>query len=237
MKTVLHTADSRGIVNHGWLQAKHTFSFSSYFNKERMNFGALRVINDDTVAEGMGFGMHPHRDMEIITIPLEGELLHKDNIGHEGVISSGEIQVMSAGTGIYHSEVNASHHDKVKLLQIWVIPNREGVEPRYAQQRISNSAKKDDFQQIVSPNPDDEGLWIYQNAWFHWADFSKGVKKDYILRDRANGVYIFVVEGGVRVNDISLGKRDGLGIYDLESFSLEALEDSKVLLMEVPMEV
>lgn len=157
MKTILYTADTRGVGNYRWLNARYSFSFSNYFNPERINFGALRVLNDDTVAGGMGFSEHPHQDMEIITIPLEGALRHGDNMGNDGVITKGEIQVMSAGKGVYHSERNGNANQEVKLLQIWVIPNKRGVEPRYDQITISDNAKPDDFQQIVSPNPDDEG--------------------------------------------------------------------------------
>lgn len=236
MKTILYTADTRGVGNYGWLNAKYSFSFSNYFNPERINFGALRVLNDDTVAGGMGFSEHPHQDMEIITIPLEGALRHGDNMGNDGVITKGEIQVMSAGKGVYHSERNANANQEVKLLQIWIIPNKRGVEPRYDQITTSDNAKPNDFQQIVSPNPDDEGSWIHQDAWFNIADFSKGNKKEYHLHKQENGVYVFVIKGKAKIGEQVLNSRDALGIYDTNSFTLEATEDSEILLIEVPME-
>lgn len=235
MKTIYHKADSRGHANHGWLETYHTFSFANYHNQERMGFGVLRVLNDDTVKGGMGFGTHPHRDMEIISIPLEGDLKHGDNMGNEGFISKGELQVMSAGTGILHSEKNANHNKEVKFLQIWIIPREQGVEPRYGQLIISDNAKPNDFQQIVSPNKEDEGLWIHQNAWFNLANFDKGVAKKYIVKKEANGVYIFVIEGKAKIGAQILEKRDGMGLTELTSFDLEALEDSEILIMDIPM--
>ena len=237
MKTVYHKADSRGFADHGWLKSYHTFSFANYYNPERMNFGVLRVLNDDQVASGMGFGTHPHRDMEIISIPLEGDLEHKDSMGTTAVIRNGEIQVMSAGTGVQHSEYNKNKHGLVKFLQIWVIPNKMNVTPRYDQISIKENEKISDFQQILSPNPDDEGVWIHQNAWFNLAKFEKGNAKEYRIHDAKNGVYVFVLKGSAKIGDQTLGTRDGFGIWETESFTLEALEDSEVLLMEVPMQL
>ena len=235
MKTTLHKLDTRGFSNHGWLKSHHTFSFANYHNPERMNFGVLRVLNDDTVESGMGFGTHPHRDMEIISIPLEGDLEHKDSMGTTAVIRKGEIQVMSAGTGVMHSEYNKNADELVKFLQIWVIPNKMGVQPRYDQISIKESAEPNDFQQILSPNADDEGVWIHQDAWFNLADFDKGVSKKYELHKKGNGVYVFVLSGKAKIGDIELSERDGLGIEDTDNFTLEALEKSEILLMEVPM--
>lgn len=235
MKTTLHKSDTRGFANHGWLKSHHTFSFANYHNPERMNFGVLRVLNDDTVESGMGFGTHPHRDMEIISIPLEGDLEHKDSMGTTAVIRKGEIQVMSAGTGVMHSEYNKNADELVKFLQIWVIPNKMGVQPRYDQISIKESAEPNDFQQILSPNADDEGVWIHQDAWFNLADFDKGVSKKYELHKKGNGVYVFVLSGKAKIGDIELSERDGLGIEDTDNFTLEALEKSEILLMEVPM--
>ena len=236
MKTVYHKADTRGFADHGWLKSHHTFSFAGYHNPERMNFGALRVLNDDQVASGMGFGTHPHRDMEIISIPLEGDLEHKDSMGTTAVIRKGEIQVMSAGTGVQHSEYNRNKDELVKFLQIWVIPNEMNVTPRYDQISIKENDKINDFQQILSPNRDDEGVWIHQNAWFSLANFEKGNAKEYRLHKSGNGVYVFVLKGSAKVGDQILNTRDGFGIWETDSFALEALEDSEILLMEVPME-
>lgn len=235
MKTILFKADSRGQADHGWLKSYHTFSFANYYNPERMNFGALRVLNDDTVLGGMGFGTHPHRDMEIVSIPLEGALEHKDSMGTTAVIQKGEIQVMSAGTGVMHSEYNKNPGEPVKFLQIWIIPNKMGVQPRYDQIRIDQEPSKDEFQQILSPNPDDAGVWIHQDAWFFLADFSKGTKKTYTIQKPGNGVFVFVLKGGAKIGDQVLDTRDGLGIEDTHSFELEATEDAEILLMEIPM--
>jgi len=177
--TVLHKADSRGDANHGWLHSKHTFSFASYYNPERMNFGVLRVLNDDTVAGGMGFGTHPHDNMEIISIPLSGDLEHKDSMNNVTVIKNGDIQVMSAGTGIQHSEYNKNKDSEVKFLQIWVFPNKKNVTPRYDQITLNIADRKNKLQQILSPNSDDDGVWIHQNAWFHLANFDKGTTTNY----------------------------------------------------------
>ncbi|WP_234109020.1 MULTISPECIES: pirin family protein [Chryseobacterium] len=237
MKTVLHKAASRGFADHGWLKSHHTFSFANYYHPERMNFGVLRVLNDDMVESGMGFGTHPHRDMEIISIPLEGDLEHKDSMGTTAVIRKGEIQVMSAGTGVMHSEYNRNTDEAVKFLQIWVIPNKMNVTPRYDQISIKENAKPNDFQQILSPNADDEGVWIHQDAWFNLANFEKGVSKEYRLHKKGNGVYVFVLKGAAKIGDQILETRDGFGIWDTDAFTLEATEDSEILLMEVPMEI
>ncbi len=237
MKSTLYKADSRGYADHGWLKSFHTFSFANYYNPERMNFGALRVLNDDRVESGMGFGSHPHRDMEIISIPLEGDLEHKDSMGTTAVIRKGEIQVMSAGTGVMHSEYNKNKDEKVKFLQIWVIPNKMNVEPRYDQISIAENAKPNDFQQILSPSADDEGVWIHQDAWFNLANFDKDHSQKYELHKKGNGVFVFVLSGKAKIGDTVLSERDAMGIEDAESFTLEALEKSEILLMEVPMEL
>lgn len=237
MKTVYHKADTRGFADHGWLKSYHTFSFANYYNPERMSFGVLRVLNDDQVASGMGFGAHPHRDMEIISIPLEGDLEHKDSLGTTAVIKKGEIQVLSAGTGIQHSEYNKNKDELVKFLQIWVIPNKMNVTPRYDQINIKQNEKTNDFQQILSPNSDDEGVWIHQDAWFSLANFEKGIAKDYQLHKEGNGVYLFVLKGSAKIGDQILETRDGFGIWETSAFTLEASEDSEILLMEVPMKL
>ena len=234
MRTIYHAADSRGDANHGWLKSKHTFSFANYHNPERMGFGALRVINDDFVTAGQGFGKHSHRDMEIISIPLSGKLGHGDNIGNNGIIETGEIQVMSAGTGITHSEMNADDHEAVSFLQIWVIPNKMNAEPRYQQIRMDELMKPNAFNQILSPNSDDAGVWIHQDAWFSMGDFDKGVTETYQLKNPNNGVYIFVISGKVVINGNTLDTRDGLGVWDTKNFTMDVLDGAKVLLMEVP---
>jgi redox-sensitive bicupin YhaK (pirin superfamily) len=199
--TILHKAETRGHANHGWLNSMHTFSFANYYNPERMQFGALRVLNDDTVEAGMGFGKHPHDNMEIISIPLEGDLEHKDSMDNVSVIKYGDIQVMSAGTGIFHSEFNRNRDKRVKFLQIWVIPNKKNVTPRYDQITLNSADRHNKLQQILSPSPDDQGVWIYQNAWFHLAQFDKGVSADYTIKAKGNGVYAFILSGDVTIND------------------------------------
>lgn len=233
--TILHKAATRGNANHGWLQSYHTFSFANYYNPERMHFGVLRVLNDDTVAPGMGFGTHPHDNMEIISIPLEGDLEHKDSMGNVAVIRNGDIQVMSAGTGITHSEYNKNSDKTVKFLQIWVFPNQRNVKPRYDQITLKKEDRKNKLQQILSPNVDDDGVWIHQNAWFHLTDMDAATELDYKLKNSANGVYVFVLSGEVTINGNKLNQRDGLGIWNTESLKLKADTNAEVLLMEVPM--
>jgi redox-sensitive bicupin YhaK (pirin superfamily) len=235
---VLHKADTRGHANHGWLDAHHTFSFANYYDPERIHFGALRVLNDDIVDGGMGFGMHPHENMEIISIPLEGDLEHKDSMGNSAVIRHGDIQVMSAGTGVYHSEFNKNKDKKVKLLQIWVFPNKRNVTPRYDQITLNPLDRKNKFQQLVSPNPDDAGMWIHQNAWFNLGTFDSEMEEQYKLHDAKNGVYAFIIKGSATINGQSLSARDGLGIWNTEVLTIKTLEpDTEVLLMEVPMQI
>lgn len=237
MKTIYHAANTRGDANHGWLKSKHTFSFANYYNPDRMGFGALLVINDDHVIGGRGFGKHSHRDMEIISIPLSGKLGHGDNIGNDGIIQTGEIQVMSAGTGITHSEMNGDANEAVKFLQIWVQPNKLGVEPRYQQVELADLMKPNQFNQVLSPNPDDAGVWIHQNAWFNLGSFDKNTTTTYPLHDANNGVYVFVIHGKVVVNGTTLETRDGLGIWETKNFTMDVLDDAQVLVMEVPMTV
>lgn len=233
---VLHKADTRGHANHGWLNSYHTFSFASYYNPERMNFGALRVLNDDTVSGGMGFGKHPHDNMEIISIPLEGDLEHQDSMGNTAVIRKGDIQAMSAGTGIYHSEKNKNDGEQVKFLQIWIYPNQKNVQPRYDQLTLNLEDRHNRLQQVLSPNPDDEGIWIYQDAWFHVGKFDKGFSAEYILKGGKNsGVYAFILNGSVKVNDQVLNTRDGLGVWNIAQLNITAESDAEFLLMEVPM--
>lgn len=236
MKTVLHKADSRGHANHGWLDTHHTFSFASYYDPERIHFGALRVLNDDIVASGGGFPQHPHDNMEIISIPLRGDLEHADSMGNKQVIKENDVQVMSAGTGIVHSEYNRNEDRDTNFLQIWVFPNKQNVEPRYGQITFDPEERKNKLQQVLSPNPEDEGTWIHQDAWFHIGNLDKGFTTDYTFKKNGNGVYAFVLEGEVKIGGQSLSKRDGLGISDTDSISIEAASDAELLLMEVPMQ-
>lgn len=237
MNTVLHKANTRGHANHGWLDTHHTFSFANYHNPERMHFGVLRVLNDDIVAEGKGFGTHPHDNMEIISIPMSGDLEHKDSMGNIAVIKEGDVQVMSAGTGIYHSEYNKNSDKPVKFLQIWMFPNKKQVEPRYDQISIRDIEKVNQFYQILSPNQDDQGVWIHQNAWFSLGKFKQQAKVDYDLHTPDNGIYAFVLEGKAIIEGQELNKRDGMGLWNTDSISVVAEKDSRILLMEVPMGV
>ena len=236
MKTVFHSADTRGHADHGWLNANHSFSFASWYNPERVHCGALRVLNDDTIAPSMGFGKHPHDNMEIITIPMEGLLRHQDSMGNSSVINPGEVQVMSAGTGVEHSEFNVDKENKLKLFQIWVFPKKKGVAPRYDQKAFKPEGRKNQWQQIVSPNPDDEGTWIHQDAWFHLADLDAGKSLDYKLRKPGNGMYLLLIEGEANVAGQKLARRDALGVWETDTINVTAGQNSKLLLMEVPME-
>ena len=237
MNNVLHRAETRGHANHGWLDSHHTFSFANYYNPERMNFGVLRVLNDDIVSEGKGFGTHPHDNMEIISIPLEGDLEHKDSMGNTTVIREGDVQVMSAGTGIFHSEYNKNPDKPVKFLQIWVFPNKKDVEPRYDQIAVGELEKENSFNQVLSPNPDDEGVWIHQDAWFHIGNFEPGKEASYTLKKEGNGLYAFVLEGEGEIAGQTLGKRDGFGLWNTSAIELKSILASRVLLMEVPMNI
>lgn len=234
--TILHKAVTRGDANHGWLHSRHTFSFANYYNPERMHFGMLRVLNDDFVEAGMGFGTHPHDNMEIISIPLEGDLEHKDSMGNVAVIKNGDVQVMSAGTGITHSEYNKNKDKPVKFLQIWVFPNRKNVKPRYDQITLNLADRRNKLQQILSPNAGDEGVWIHQDAWFHLGKFDEGFSTDYSIKKNGNGVYAFVLKGDITIDETVLNERDGLGIWNTDKISIRAnSQDAEILLMEVPM--
>lgn len=235
--SILHKVNTRGNANHGWLNSYHTFSFANYHNPERMNFGVLRVLNDDTVAPGMGFGTHPHQNMEIISIPLEGDLEHKDSMGNKTVIKKGDIQIMSAGTGVQHSEYNKNSDKEVKFLQIWVFPNKENVTPRHDQITLNEEERHNKLQQIVSPNAEDTGVWIHQDAWFHLGKFDKNIELPYTIKKKGNGLYVFVLKGDISINDQELNTRDGFGIWDIDTVNIKAASDAEFLLMEVPMQL
>lgn len=236
MKVTLHKAETRGHASHGWLNSWHSFSFAGYYEPTRMHFGALRVLNDDTVAPGMGFGKHPHDNMEIISIPLEGDLEHGDSMGNTTVIRQGDVQAMSAGTGVVHSEKNKNTDQPVKFLQIWVFPKEENVPPRYDQKSFSDAEKQNKLLTVVSPlGTNDGGIQIHQDAWFSLGKLQKGTTLDYTVKKEGNGVYAFLLEGEVTINDVVLNRRDGLGIEDEAQLKVIANTDSEILLMEVPM--
>jgi hypothetical protein len=233
--TVIHLANTRGNANHGWLNAFHSFSFGSWHNPDRIQFGTLRVLNDDTIAAGMGFGTHSHDNMEIITIPLEGDLAHKDSMGNEAIIKTGEVQVMSAGTGIQHSEFNPNADLQTKIFQIWLFPRTKNVTPRYQQITLDKAEQKNNFAQILSPNETDAGVWIHQDAWFYLADFDKDFFKKLSLKKEGNGFYIINIEGEISVNGSNLNQRDAIGIWDTKEIEIKANHNSRFLVMEIPM--
>lgn len=235
MKTVLHKSNTRGHANHGWLDTNHTFSFAGYYNPERMHFGALRVLNDDWVAGGMGFGKHPHDNMEIISIPLEGELEHKDSMGNTTVIRQNDVQIMSAGTGVQHSEYNRNKEEKVNFLQLWIFPKVRNISPRYDQKTFDPADRKNKLQQIVSPKADEAGVTINQDAWLHRGKLESGFSINYTLKQNGNGAYLFVLDGDIIINDQKINKRDGFGIWEVNNFSITAANSAEVLLIEVPM--
>ncbi len=234
---VIHKAGTRGSADHGWLKAKHSFSFAGYYNPQRIHFGVLRVLNDDTVAGGMGFGKHPHDNMEIITIPLEGSIEHKDSMGNHGIIKYGDVQVMSAGTGVQHSEFNASQKDPLKLFQIWLFPNKKNVQPRYDQVTLDVNDRKNRLQEILSPKNDEGKIWIHQDAWFSMGKFDKDFAVDYTIKRKGNGVYLMVIKGDVTVNGEKLNERDAIGLSETDTISIKAdSQDAEVLVMDIPME-
>ena len=237
MKTIIHKAETRGHAHHGWLKTYHTFSFASYYDPQRIHFGALRVLNDDTIAAGEGFGTHPHDNMEIITLPLVGDMKHKDSMGNEGIIKNGDLQVMSAGSGIEHSEFNASNNKEVQLLQIWLFPNKKNVEPRYDQINLQDLEKENELYQILSPDKKDQGVWIHQDAWFHLGNLKSGWEGTYSLKGKNHGVYIFVIEGEASVENDLLYSRDGIGISEVKKINITVHKNSRLLLMEVPMQI
>ncbi|MBP3942230.1 pirin family protein [Sphingobacteriaceae bacterium WQ 2009] len=236
MQKIIQRAEERGIADFGWLKSAHSFSFGQYYNPQSMNFGALRVLNDDHVAAGRGFGEHPHDNMEIVSIPLSGSLQHSDSMGNAGVIQAGEVQIMSAGTGVAHAEMNASKTDAVDFLQIWVFPKERDITPSYAQKYYTDLDRTDKLACIVSPDKADEkAVFINQDAWFNIGNLSAGTALDYTLHGPGQGVYIFVLAGSVEVGDEILHKRDAIGISATEMVTLKALIPAEVLVIEVPM--
>lgn len=237
MKKILHPADTRGAADFGWLKARYSFSFANYFNPERLQFGRLRVLNDDIVAPAMGFGKHPHQNMEIVTIPQEGALKHRDSMGNEGVIESGDIQIMSAGSGVEHSEINANTTEPVKLFQIWVLPETNNVEPRYDQKKIASLIQPNALSTVVKPKSEagENELWVHQQAWFNIGEFDQQTTTSYQLHNQQHGAYVFVIEGKASVGGEELQKRDAIGIWDTDSVEITADADSRLLLIEVPM--
>ena len=235
MKKMIHRDKSRGYANHGWLESYHTFSFAGYHDPSRLHFGALRVLNDDRVDGGMGFGMHPHNNMEIITIPLSGALQHRDSMGFNSIIKEGDVQIMSAGTGVKHSEINSSSSEAVTFLQIWIFPKEKNSEPRYDQQYFDVEERKNKLQLIVAPEKKGKEVQIMQDAWFWLSNPEKGITQNYILQDKLHGVYVFLIEGQLSIEGEVLNRRDAIGFNEIEEFTFTAEEDSKILIMELPM--
>lgn len=235
MRSVVYRASTRGHANHGWLDARHTFSFANYFDRSRMNFGLLRVLNDDIIDGGKGFGTHPHDNMEIITIPLRGALAHKDSMGYSDVIRAGEVQVMSAGSGITHSEFNANPDEDLNLFQIWIFPNKTNVEPRYGQKAFDFLDKKNELTLVVSPDGAEDSLWVHQDAWLSIGEYDKGTNFKYDIKKKENGVFAMVIEGEFEIEGSKLEPRDGMGITETDSLSITALSDNaRILLIDVP---
>lgn len=236
MKTILHKSEKRGHANHGWLDSYHSFSFAGYHDPSKMNFGALRVLNDDTVAPGFGFGRHSHDNMEIVSIPLAGDLHHNDSTGRDKIIRQGDVQIMSAGRGIEHSEKNAHSDREVKFLQIWVFPKEKDIEPRYEQKTFPLKDRQNRWQTVVAPD-DTQALWINQDAWFTLGFFQAGRSARYELHNINNGVYVFMISGTAELNGHTLGSRDALGVWDTTDLHLELSADAEILLIEVPVRI
>ena len=234
MKTIVHKADSRGTADYGWLNTHYTFSFANYYNPERIHFGALRVLNDDVIDGGLGFDRHPHDNMEIITIPLEGEIRHKDSMGNTFVVKKNDVQIMSAGTGIFHSEYNNLPDTKLELLQIWVFPEKKNIQPRYDQLTFDPSLRLNQWQRLVSPS-EPEAAKIMQQAYFSRVTLESGKSIAYAVHGEKQGIYLFIIAGSVTVGDLKLENRDGVGISGVETLQLEASQDADILLMEIPM--
>lgn len=242
MKTIVHRSNTRGHADHGWLDTHHTFSFANYHNPERVHFGALRVLNDDIVAPAMGFGAHPHDNMEIISIPLQGDLEHKDSEGNGSIIRKNDVQIMSAGTGIFHSERNPSTSQKVNFLQIWIFPKHKDIAPRYGQRTFLPEDRINKLQLVVTPDDKNadvqeaqDALTINQDAWMYLGSLESGKQLQYKLHDQKSGVYAFVIAGKINLAGETLLSRDGIGISDASELQIEATENAELLLMEVPL--
>jgi redox-sensitive bicupin YhaK (pirin superfamily) len=237
MKTTIHRSENRGHANHGWLNAKHSFIFASWYDPNKIHFGALRVLNDDEVAAGMGFGKHPHDNMEIITLVQEGALEHKDSMGNGSVMQANDVQVMSAGSGVFHSEMNHSKTDAVKLFQIWVFPDKGQVTPRYDQKTFEPEGRKNKWQEVIKPDTQTEGeaIFIHQQAWFNLADLDAGSQLNYPSKKAGNGAYLFVIDGDIEVGGETLKRRDAIGITDFNQIDIKANSNARILLMDVPM--
>ena len=235
MNKIVHRSIDRGFSNLGWLESYHSFSFADYVDLDKMHFGALRVLNDDRVDAGKGFSMHSHQNMEIISIPLSGGLEHQDNMGNRSIIQQGDVQVMSAGKGIFHSEYNKNQNREVQFLQIWVIPNKKDVVPRYDQISIIDLQIKNQLYQILSPIPEDDGTWIHQEAWFYLGEFDRDKKQTYEIKKTGNGVYVFVLEGEIKISGEKINQRDTIGIWNTSSIEISAETDSRLLVIDVPM--
>lgn len=236
MKKTIHRADSRGTADHGWLKANFSFSFGNHYDPDRIQFGQLRVLNDDFIAAGAGFGKHPHDNMEIVTIPLSGALAHQDSTGGNGMISSGEVQIMSAGTGIYHSEMNGSQTEEANTLQIWVLPEKRDIEPRYDQNKFPLHERRNSIKTAVSPDDtDEEALWINQKAYFNLGHVEQGKSLNYSLHGEGQGIYIFLIKGQLEVAGETLNTRDAIGLDELENIELKADAESEFVLIEIPM--
>ena len=235
MQTKLYPASERGHVNFGWLDSHHSFSFGHWYNPDKVHFGALRVLNDDIVKEGAGFGMHPHDNMEIVSIPLIGSLAHKDSTGTDGIIRTGDVQIMSAGSGIQHSEFNPSKTEATNFLQIWVIPKLRNIDPRYDQRAFDVNDRLNKWQVVISPDEKENALWINQDARFALAKLEEAKEIFFEPKFQGNGVYIFVIEGAVSVDNKTIGKRDAIGVFDTTGFTIKAERNAEVLAIEIPM--
>ncbi len=237
MRSRIFPKNERGTADHGWLQANFSFSFGNYYNPDMVQFGMLRVLNDDTIAAGMGFGTHPHDNMEIVTIPLEGGLTHRDSMGNQETVRFGEVQVMSAGTGIQHSEMNASQTERAKTLQLWIFPDKQDVTPRYGQKGFDLDANRNRLVNVVSPKDGNDGnaLWIHQKAYLHLGLFDAGQVITYDVKIRENGVYLFLIEGELEINGQKINERDAFGIVEFDSFEIHTKTPAKILTIEVPM--
>jgi redox-sensitive bicupin YhaK (pirin superfamily) len=235
MKTVFHKSTERGHADHGWLNAHHSFSFASYHDPSKVHFGLLRVLNDDIVAPGMGFGTHPHDNMEIVTIPLSGTLEHRDSMGNIGVIRPNEVQAMSAGSGLKHSEYNHSKTEPINLLQIWVFPKERNITPRYDQKIFSADEKEGRFKTLVAPERSEDVMWINQDAYFSLGKFASAATQEYKMKHGGNGAYVFVIEGGASIEGQKLEKRDAIGVWDADKFSIDIDAGSEILVIDVPM--